>query len=85
MISVTRKSHFNAAHRLNNPKWSEEKNEEFFGLCNNKNYHGHNYELDVTVSGEIDEESGYLVDMKELSDIIESEIETEESCRLLEL
>ena len=76
MISVTRKSHFNAAHRLNNPKWAEEKNEEFFGLCNNKNYHGHNYELDVTVSGEIDEESGYLVDMKELSDIIESEIES---------
>ncbi len=76
MISVTRKSHFNAAHRLNNPKWSEEKNEKFFGLCNNKNYHGHNYELDVTVSGEIDEESGYLVDMKELSDIIESEIES---------
>ena len=76
MISVTRKSHFNAAHRLNNPKWSEEKNEEFFGLCNNKNYHGHNYELDVTVSGEIDEESGYLVDMKELSDIIESKIES---------
>ena len=76
MISVTRKSHFNAAHRLNNPKWSEEKNEEFFGLSNNKNYHGHNYELDVTVSGEIDEESGYLVDMKELSDIIESEIES---------
>ena len=76
MISVTRKSHFNAAHRLNNPKWSEEKNEEFFGLCNNKIYHGHNYELDVTVAGEIDEESGYLVDMKELSDIIESEIES---------
>ena len=76
MISVTRKSHFNAAHRLNNPQWSEEKKEEFFGLCNNKNYHGHNYELDVTVSGEIDEESGYLVDMKELSDIIESEIES---------
>lgn len=76
MISVTRKSHFNAAHRLNNPKWSDKKNEEFFGLCNNENYHGHNYELDVTVSGEIDEESGYLVDMKELSDIIESEIES---------
>ena len=76
MISVTRKSHFNAAHRLNNPKWSDKKNEEFFGLCNNNNYHGHNYELDVTVSGEIDEESGYLVDMKELSDIIESEIES---------
>jgi len=75
MISVTRKSHFNAAHRLNNPNWSDEKNESFFGLCNNKNYHGHNYELDVTVSGEIDLESGYLIDMKKLSDLIHEEIE----------
>ena len=76
MISVTRKSHFNAAHRLNNPKWSVEKNQEFFGLCNNENYHGHNYDLDVTVSGELDEESGYLIDMKELSTLIEIEIES---------
>lgn len=76
MISVTRKSHFNAAHRLNNPKWSVEKNREFFGLCNNENYHGHNYDLDVTVSGELDEESGYLIDMKELSTLIEIEIES---------
>ena len=76
MISVTRKSHFNAAHRLNNPKWSAEKNREFFGLCNNENYHGHNYDLDVTVSGELDEESGYLIDMKELSTLIEIEIES---------
>ena len=75
MISVTRKSHFNAAHRLNNPKWSVEKNREFFGLCNNENYHGHNYDLDVTVSGELDKESGYLIDMKELSTLIEIEIE----------
>jgi len=75
MISVTRKSHFNAAHRLNNPSWSDEKNEAFFGLCNNKNYHGHNYELDVTVTGEIDEDSGYLIDMKKLSDLIYDEIE----------
>lgn len=75
MISVTRKSHFNAAHRLNNPNWSDEKNESFFGLCNNKNYHGHNYELDVTVTGEIDLESGYLIDMKKLSDLIHEEIE----------
>ena len=75
MISVTRKSHFNAAHRLNNPKWSVEKNREFFGLCNNENYHGHNFDLDVTVSGELDEESGYLIDMKELSTLIEIEIE----------
>ena len=76
MISVTRKSHFNAAHRLNNHKWSVEKNREFFGLCNNENYHGHNYDLDVTVSGELDEESGYLIDMKELSTLIEIEIES---------
>ena len=76
MISVTRKSHFNAAHRLNNPRWTKQKNKDFFGLCNNENYHGHNYELDVTVSGEVDNESGYLIDMKELSTIIESEVES---------
>ena len=74
MISVTRKSHFNAAHRLHNNKWSDEKNNTFYGLCNNKNYHGHNYDLEVTVKGEIDPESGYLVDMKVLSDIIEENI-----------
>ena len=71
MISVTRKSHFNAAHRLHNNNWSDEKNHEFYGLCNNKNYHGHNYDLEVTVSGEIDKESGYLIDMKYLSDLID--------------
>ena len=76
MISVTRKSHFNAAHRLNNPRWTKQKNKDFFGLCNNENFHGHNYELDVTVSGEVDKESGYLIDMKELSNIIESEVES---------
>ena len=53
-----------------------EKNREFFGLCNNENYHGHNYDLDVTVSGELDKESGYLIDMKELSTLIEIEIES---------
>ena len=74
MISVTRKSHFNAAHRLHNNEWSDEKNKIFYGLCNNKNYHGHNYDLEVTVKGEIDPESGYLVDMKVLSDIIEENI-----------
>ncbi len=76
MISVTRKSHFNAAHRLHNPNWSDEKNKDFFGLCNNQNYHGHNYELDVTVTGEIDQESGYLIDMKKLSELIHAEIES---------
>ena len=74
MISVTRKSHFNAAHRLHNNEWSDEKNNTFYGLCNNKNYHGHNYDLEVTVKGEIDPESGYLVDMKALSNIIEENI-----------
>lgn len=74
MISVTRKSHFNAAHRLHNNEWSDEKNNIFYGLCNNKNYHGHNYDLEVTVKGETDPESGYLVDMKVLSNIIEENI-----------
>ena len=74
MISVTRKSHFNAAHRLHNNEWSDEKNNTFYGLCNNKNYHGHNYDLEVTVKGEIDPESGYLVDMKVLNNIIEENI-----------
>ena len=75
MISVTRKSHFNAAHRLNNPKWSEEKNEEFFGLCNNKNYHGHNYELIVKLTGDIDPETGMLMDLSILKKIIKKEVE----------
>ena len=54
MISVTRKSHFNAAHRLHNTEWSDEKNDKFYGLCNNKNFHGHNYDLEVTVKGDIE-------------------------------
>ena len=72
MISVTRKTNFNAAHRLHNPNWSDEKNEQFYGLCNNKNYHGHNYELEVTITGTIDSESGYLIDLKYLGDLIEN-------------
>ena len=63
-ISAFRKAHFNAAHRLHNPNWSEEKNREVFGLCNNPNYHGHNYELEVKVTGEVDPETGYLIDLK---------------------
>lgn len=74
-ISVFRKAHFNAAHRLHNPKWSEEKNNEVFGLCNNPNYHGHNYELEVKVTGEVDPETGYLIDLKVLKDLIEEEVE----------
>lgn len=74
-VAVYRKAHFNAAHRLHNPKWSDEKNEEVFGLCNNYNYHGHNYELEVKVMGEVDPETGYLIDLKILKDMIYEEVE----------
>ena len=74
-VSVFRKAHFNAAHRLHNPNWSDEKNKAIFGLCNNPNYHGHNYELEVKVSGKIDPETGYVIDMKILKDIIKEEVE----------
>ncbi len=74
-ISVSRKSHFNAAHRLHLDHWSAEKNKEVFGLCNNPNYHGHNYDLTVTVTGQLDEETGFLIDTKLLKEIIQEEIE----------
>jgi 6-pyruvoyltetrahydropterin/6-carboxytetrahydropterin synthase len=74
-VAVFRKAHFNAAHRLHNPKWSDEKNREVFGLCNNPNYHGHNYELEVKVMGEVDPETGYLIDLGYLRDIIREEVE----------
>ena len=75
-VSVIRKEHFNAAHRLHNPNWSDEKNASFYGKCNNPNYHGHNYNLEVTITGELNLESGYLIDIKDLSDIIKEEILT---------
>lgn len=74
-VKVSRKAHFNAAHRLFKPDWSKEKNDAVFGKCNNPNYHGHNYELVVSVTGEIDPETGYVVDMKVLKDLIKNEIE----------
>ncbi|MEL6660704.1 MAG: 6-carboxytetrahydropterin synthase, partial [Bacteroidota bacterium] len=74
-IAAFRRAHFNAAHRLHNPAWSDEKNREVFGLCNNSNYHGHNYELEVKVAGEVDPETGYLIDLKILKDIIKEEVE----------
>jgi len=74
-VSVCRKAHFNAAHRLHNKDWTAEKNVKIFGKCNNPNFHGHNYKLEVWVSGEIDDETGYLIDLKILSDIIEKEVE----------
>ena len=73
-ISVFRKEHFNAAHRLHNPSWSEEKNYSVFGKCNNPNFHGHNYDLVVKVTGEPDEDTGYLIDLKLLSDLIKENI-----------
>jgi 6-pyruvoyltetrahydropterin/6-carboxytetrahydropterin synthase len=73
-VSVFRKEHFNAAHRLFNPDWTDEKNHEVFGLCNNPNFHGHNYELIVQISGTIDPETGYVIDMKYVSDVVQSEV-----------
>ena len=69
-ITVCRKEHFNAAHRLFNPGWPDEKNERVFGKCNNPNFHGHNYELIVKLSGEPDPDTGYVYDLKKLSDLI---------------
>ncbi len=73
-VAVYRKEHFNAAHRLNNPEWSDEKNQEIFGKCNNPNFHGHNYELIVKLLGPIDEKTGYVFDMKILSDLIKENV-----------
>lgn len=75
-VTVHRKAHFNAAHRLHNPAWSDAKNEAVFGKCNNPNYHGHNYELIVSVTGKIDPETGYVMDVKILKDLIKEEVET---------
>ncbi len=73
-VTVFRKEHFNAAHRLHNPSWTNERNKAVFGLCNNENYHGHNYELIVQVTGAINPETGYVIDMKILSDLIKEEV-----------
>lgn len=74
-VKVSRKAHFNAAHRLYRKDWDDNKNNAVFGKCNNPNYHGHNYELVVSVTGEIDPETGFVIDMKILKDLIRSEIE----------
>jgi 6-pyruvoyltetrahydropterin/6-carboxytetrahydropterin synthase len=73
-VKISRREHFNAAHRLYNQTWSEEKNEKVFGKCNNPNYHGHNYELVVSLIGEPEKETGYVYDMKVLSDIIKQNV-----------
>jgi len=74
-VTVSRKAHFNAAHRLYRKDWSMEQNDAVFGKCNNPNFHGHNYELIVSVTGDIDPETGFVVDVKILSDLIKEHIE----------
>jgi 6-pyruvoyltetrahydropterin/6-carboxytetrahydropterin synthase len=74
-VTVSRKAHFNAAHRLHVEDWSEDKNNEVFGKCCNPNYHGHNYEIIVDVTGDVDQTTGIVIDLKVLKDIIRDEIE----------
>lgn len=74
-VTISRKAHFNAAHRLYRKDWSDEQNQRVFGKCNNPNFHGHNYELIVSVTGNIDPETGYVMDIKDLADIIYEEVE----------
>lgn len=75
MVKVGRRITFNAAHRLNNPNWSDEKNTNVFGKCNSPNYHGHNYTLETWVEGPIDPETGYVIDLSDLKAIIKEEVE----------
>jgi 6-pyruvoyltetrahydropterin/6-carboxytetrahydropterin synthase len=74
-VTISRKAHFNAAHRLYRKDWTFEKNNAVFGKCNNTNFHGHNYEMIVSITGPIDPETGYVMDVKILSDLIKAEIE----------
>jgi len=74
MVYLTRKEHFNAAHKLANPNWSAEKNLEVFGKCSNKNWHGHNYDLYITVKGKPNPDTGFIINLKELSVLIRNEV-----------
>ncbi len=76
VVTVSRHAHFNAAHRLHNPAWDDPTNKNIFGLCNNEYYHGHNYELIVSVTGSVDTETGYVMDMKILNDLIKTKVES---------
>jgi len=75
IVTACRKAHFNATHRLHNPDWDDEKNERVFGKCNNENYHGHNYNLTVKVTGPVGHDTGYVIDLKFLSDLIKEHVE----------
>ena len=74
VVRATRRVHFSAAHRLYRPDWSDERNAEVFGDCSNPNWHGHNYELDVTVEGSVDPETGFVMDLKKLKEALESRV-----------
>ncbi len=74
-VKISRKAHFNAAHRLYRKDWDNAKNDRIFGKCNNPNFHGHNYDLIVSIYGEIDKETGFVMDMKVLKDLIKAEVE----------
>ncbi len=74
-LTVYRKAHFNAAHRLYRKEWGDEKNKAIFGKCSNANFHGHNYELEIGITGEVDKETGFLIDMEKLKNIIRVEVE----------
>jgi len=74
VVRATRRVHFSAAHRLYRPDWSDERNVEVFGDCSNPNWHGHNYELDVTVEGAVDPETGFVMDLKKLKEALESRV-----------
>jgi 6-pyruvoyltetrahydropterin/6-carboxytetrahydropterin synthase len=74
MVYLTRLEHFNAAHKLYNPNWSREKNEEVFGVCANENWHGHNFDLYITIKGNVDQETGFLMDVKKLSKMVQEKV-----------
>lgn len=76
-VRVTRRLHFAAAHRLRREDWSDEKNRDVFGLCANENWHGHNYELDVTIEGEVDPDTGFVIDLKKVKELVESRVVNE--------
>jgi 6-pyruvoyltetrahydropterin/6-carboxytetrahydropterin synthase len=84
-VTVTRRLGFNAAHRLHNPSLSDQENRALFGLCNNPNWHGHNYTLDVSVCGEVDDTSGYVIDLKKLRELVEAHLIDEMDHRNLNL
>ena len=74
IVTACRQVHFNATHRLHNPNWSDDKNEKVFGKCNNENYHGHNYNLVVKVTGPVDPDTGYVIDLKALNDLVREKV-----------